>query len=147
VAALLEGQRQGKPVAIVVDVPRALPRIHADPTRLRQILLNLGTNALKFTSRGEVRLGARVLGGKELSLSVRDTGVGISAADQPLLFAEFTQVGAHEFARRGSGLGLSIVQKLVRLHGGRVDVVSEEGTGSTFTVSLPLPQPRTEAPT
>jgi signal transduction histidine kinase len=140
VAALLEAQRQDKPVAVVVDTPRALPPLEGDPTRLRQILLNLGTNALKFTARGEVRLGARVVNGRELSLSVRDTGVGISAADLPQLFEEFTQVGAHEFARRGSGLGLSIVQKLVRLHGGRVDVVSEEGTGSTFTVTLPLPK-------
>ncbi|MFM2416130.1 MAG: hypothetical protein RL385_853, partial [Pseudomonadota bacterium] len=128
VAALLEAQRQGKPVRIVVDAPSALPQLYADPTRLKQVLINLGTNALKFTERGEVRLAARV-GTRTLMLSVRDTGVGISAADLPQLFEEFTQVGAHEFSRRGTGLGLSIVQKLVRMHGGKVEVVSAEGAG------------------
>src|SRR5690606_35334363 len=118
VASLLEGQRQGKPVAIVVDYPDFLPEIEADPTRLRQIVMNLGTNALKFTPRGEVRLLAR-FNGRELMLGVRDTGVGIAAADLPLLFEEFTQVGAHEHSRRGSGLGLSIVKHLAELHGGR----------------------------
>jgi signal transduction histidine kinase len=139
VAALLEAQRQGKPVRIVVDAPSALPQLYADPTRLKQVLINLGTNALKFTERGEVRLAARVAP-RTIMLSVRDTGVGISAADLPQLFEEFTQVGAHEFSRRGTGLGLSIVQKLVRMHGGKVEVVSAEGAGSTFTVSLPLPR-------
>ena len=137
VASLLEGQRQGRPVAITVDAPRDLPRLLADPTRLRQIVLNLGTNALKFTPRGEVRLCARAHLG-ELTIAVRDTGVGIDDADLPHLFEEFTQVGKRAAGRPGSGLGLSIVQKLTRLHGGHVQVDSVLGHGSTFSVTLPL---------
>jgi len=137
-AALLEGQRQGKPVAIVVDVPDFLPEIEADPIRFRQIVMNLGANALKFTHQGEVRLLAR-FNGREVSVSVRDTGVGIAEEDLPLLFEEFSQVGTAEYARPGSsGLGLSIVRQLTRLHGWQISVDSEHGTGSTFTVSMPL---------
>jgi signal transduction histidine kinase len=138
VASILEGQRQGKPVAIVVDCPDFMPELEADPVRLRQIVMNLGTNGLKFTPRGEVRLFAR-FNGREVSLGVRDTGIGIASEDLPLLFEEFTQVGAPELTRRGSGLGLSIVQQLVVLHGGRVEVESELGAGSLFTVHLPVP--------
>jgi signal transduction histidine kinase len=137
VAALLEGQRQGKPVLILVDAPYDLPDFTADPTRLRQIILNLGTNALKCTNVGEVELGARA-SESELTLSVRDSGIGISDEDLPLLFEEFTQVGSPVHQRRGSGLGLSIVQKLTALHGGRVTVESKLGRGSLFCVILPL---------
>ncbi len=139
VAALLEGQRHGKPVAIRVDTPPGLPPLTADPTRLRQIVLNLGTNALKFTAQGAVTLSARVRGG-ELAIRVRDTGIGIARGDLPRLFEEFTEVAKHE---RGpsSGLGLSIVQKLTHLHGGRVEVESSVGRGSVFTVLLPLAHP------
>jgi signal transduction histidine kinase len=133
VAALLEGQRQGKPVAIVVDVPEHLPEIDADPTRLRQIIMNLGTNALKFTQRGEVSLAAS-FNGRAVAISVRDTGSGIAEEDLPQLFREFSQLGTREQRRRGSGLGLSIVKELVELHGGKIEVQSERGRGSTFTV-------------
>jgi len=142
-ASILEGQRQGKAVAIVVDCPDFMPELEADPVRLRQIVMNLGTNALKFTARGEVRLFAR-FNGREVSIGVRDTGVGIASEDLPVLFEEFTQVGASELSRRGSGLGLSIVRELVNLHAGRVEVESELGRGSTFTVMLPVPPLRME---
>jgi len=144
VAAMLEGQRQGKPVIIVVDAPTLLPHVMADPTRLRQMVLNLGTNALKFTKEGDIVLSARARG-DELALSVRDTGIGIAEDDLPHLFEEFTQVGGPELSRHGSGLGLSIVQKLTRLHGGHVDVESELGRGSIFTITLPL-APRSPEP-
>jgi signal transduction histidine kinase len=136
VASLLEGQRQGKPVAIVVDCPAHLPELEADPTRLRQIVLNLGTNALKFTPGGEVRLYAR-FNGRELAIGVRDTGIGIAEEDLPLLFEEFTQVGSLD-TRRGSGLGLSIVKQLTELHGGRIQVESTLGQGSLFIVAFPV---------
>ena len=143
IASLLEGQRQGKPVAIVVDVPDFLPEVEADPTRLRQIVMNLGSNALKFTTQGEVRLSAR-FNGREVAIAVRDTGVGIAEEDLPLLFEEFSQVGGPEYSRPGSsGLGLSIVRQLTRLHGGEIYVDSEHGHGSTFTVTL---KPAAEAP-
>jgi signal transduction histidine kinase len=139
IASLLEGQRQGKPVAIVVDVPDFLPEVEADPTRLRQIVMNLGSNALKFTDAGEVRLAAR-FNGREVAISVRDTGVGIAEEDLPLLFEEFSQVGSPEASPVGSsGLGLSIVRQLTRLHGGQISVDSQYGAGSIFTVTLPLP--------
>ena len=139
IGALLEGQRQGKPVAIVVDVPDFLPEVEADPTRLRQIVMNLGSNALKFTDSGEVRLMAR-FNGREVAISVRDTGVGIAEEDLPLLFEEFSQVGGPEASRAGSsGLGLSIVRQLTRLHGGQIAVDSQYGAGSIFTVTLPVP--------
>jgi signal transduction histidine kinase len=145
IGSLLEGQRQGKPVAIVVDAPEFLPDIEADPTRLRQIVMNLGSNALKFTERGEVRLMAR-FNGREVSVSVRDTGIGIAEEDLPLLFEEFSQVGTPEYARGGSsGLGLSIVRQLTRLQGGQISVDSQHGLGSTFTVSFPLPNSVSEA--
>jgi signal transduction histidine kinase len=143
VASLLEGQRQGRPVTITVDAPRTLPKLTADPTRLRQIVLNLGTNALKFTPRGEVRLCAREHRG-ELTIAVRDTGIGIDEADVPHLFEEFTQVGKRSPGRPGSGLGLSIVQKLTRLHGGHVAVDSMPGQGSTFSVTFPLTRPQAD---
>jgi signal transduction histidine kinase len=139
IGSLLEGQRQGKPVAIVVDAPEFLPDIQADPIRLRQIVMNLGSNALKFTDSGEVRLMAR-FNGREVAISVRDTGIGIAEEDLPLLFEEFSQVGTPEYARAGSsGLGLSIVRQLTRLQGGQISVDSQHGLGSTFTVTFPLP--------
>jgi signal transduction histidine kinase len=137
VAALLEGQRQGKPVAIVVDAPEFLPDIEADPTRLRQVIMNLGTNALKFTQRGEVSISAN-FNGRAVAISVRDTGSGIAEEDLPQLFREFSQLGTREQRRRGSGLGLSIVKELVELHGGKIEVHSERGRGSTFTVWFPM---------
>jgi len=141
VAALLEGQRYGKPVAIRVDAPEGLPELTADATRLRQIVLNLGTNALKFTTSGEVALHVRQHD-QTLKISVRDTGCGIAEEDLPRLFEEFTQVGPRlgprGQVRPGSGLGLSIVQKLTRLHGGHVEVTSQIGRGSVFSVTLPL---------
>jgi signal transduction histidine kinase len=133
VASLLEGQRQGKPVSIVVDVPPGTPPVEADPTRLRQILLNLSTNALKFTPRGEITMSAR-FNGRAMSLTVEDTGTGIAPEDLPQLFQEFSQLGTREQRRRGSGLGLSIVKQLVELHGGKIEVDSERGRGSRFTV-------------
>ena len=139
VASLLEGQRRGRPVAIRVDAPWDMPEVMADPVRMRQIVLNLGTNALKFTHSGEVVLCARVKP-HELTLCVRDTGIGITPDNLPHLFEEFTQVGQREHELRGSGLGLSIVQKLTRLHGGHVSVESEPGRGSSFTVVIPRGQ-------
>jgi signal transduction histidine kinase len=127
----------------VVDAPYDLPQVVADPVRMRQIVLNLGTNALKFTLSGEVALCARVTAG-ELALSVRDTGIGIAPDHLPLLFEEFTQVGSplpQPTEPRGSGLGLSIVAKLTRLHGGHISVESEPGSGSVFAVMLPIDGP------
>jgi signal transduction histidine kinase len=142
VAALLEGQRHGRPVHILVDVEPDLPPLNADATRLRQIVLNLGTNALKFTEAGQIALEARrrqLPGGESgIEIALRDSGRGIAEEDLPRLFEEFTELSGRDRNRPGSGLGLSIVQKLTRLHGGAVEVHSKLGAGSKFTVVLPL---------
>src|SRR5262249_2498931 len=108
-----------------------------DPMRLRQILLNLLSNACKFTKEGEVRLWARrVANGCELA--VADTGIGMTPEQQAKLFEEFSQADATTAQRfGGTGLGLAITRKLARMMGGDVTVTSEPGKGSVFTVRLP----------
>src|SRR5581483_5284765 len=114
----------------------------ADVTMFRQIVLNLLSNALKFTPAGEVDVILSEQDG-DFILQVRDTGIGIDQAFQTLIFDKFYRVrqptGAQ--ARQGSGLGLTIVKGLAEAHGGRVIVESELGKGSAFTVILPK-QPR-----
>jgi signal transduction histidine kinase len=111
-----------------------------DPMRLRQILLNLLSNACKFTKDGEVGLrGCRVgNGGGWIELSVCDTGIGMTPEQQAKLFEEFSQADASTAQRfGGTGLGLAITRKLARMMGGDVSVASEPGKGSVFTVRLP----------
>jgi len=109
-----------------------------DPMRVRQVLYNLISNALKFTERGEVRVTA-ASAGEWLALSVSDTGVGIHPARVGALFEKFTQEDASTTRRfGGTGLGLAICRELADLMGGRIDVASRLGEGSTFVVSLPL---------
>jgi len=119
---------------------RNLGALTVDPMRLRQILLNLLSNAFKFTKEGEVRLRARrVADGRDwIELAVSDTGIGMTAEQQAKLFEEFTQADATTAQRfGGTGLGLAITRKLARLMGGDVTVASEIGKGSVFTVRLP----------
>ncbi|MCC6988186.1 MAG: HAMP domain-containing histidine kinase [Acidobacteria bacterium] len=120
-----------------VALPRDEVWVMADPTRLRQCLLNLLSNAAKFTTDGDVRLDVDAEGA-EVRLHVRDTGVGIVPEQMGLLFQSFVQVGERHRSTGGTGLGLVISQKLARLMGGDVTAVSAPGVGSTFTVSLPL---------
>jgi adenylate cyclase len=112
----------------------------ADPMRLKQILLNLLSNACKFTKEGEVALRVRrVADGRDwVELAVADTGIGLTAEQQAKLFQEFTQADSLT-ARRygGTGLGLALSRKLARMMGGDVTVTSEPGKGSVFTVRLP----------
>jgi signal transduction histidine kinase len=125
---------------LVVDTQENLGVLTVDPKRLRQILLNLLSNACKFTKQGEVKLQARKVanGGNGIELAVVDTGIGMTAEQQAKLFEEFTQADAST-ARRygGTGLGLAITRKLARMMGGEVTVTSEPGKGSVFTVRLP----------
>jgi signal transduction histidine kinase len=125
---------------LVVEVPENLGAITVDAMRLRQILLNLLSNACKFTKDGEVKLRAsRVRNGRYwVELSVSDTGVGMTAEQQAKLFEEFSQADATTAQRfGGTGLGLAITRKLARMMGGDVTVASEPGEGSVFTVRLP----------
>jgi signal transduction histidine kinase len=125
---------------LVVEAPADLGALTVDPMRLRQILLNLLSNACKFTKEGEVALQARKLtdGRDWIELAVADTGIGLTAEQQAKLFQEFTQADSLT-ARRygGTGLGLAITRKLACMMGGDVTVTSEPGKGSVFTVRLP----------
>jgi signal transduction histidine kinase len=125
---------------LVVETQTNLGGVTTDPMRLRQILLNLLSNACKFTKQGEVKLKARRVanGGNWIELAVSDTGIGMTPEQQVKLFAEFTQADsltARHFG--GTGLGLAISRKLARMMGGDVTVASEPGKGSVFTVRLP----------
>ena len=125
---------------LVVECQESLGPLTVDPMRLRQILLNLLSNACKFTTQGEVGLRVRkvVDGPSWIEFAVSDTGIGMTAEQQHKLFEEFSQADAVT-ARRfgGTGLGLAITRKLARLMGGDVTVASEPGKGSIFTVRLP----------
>jgi signal transduction histidine kinase len=124
-----------------VDYPRDLGSLMVDPMRLRQILLNLLSNACKFTERGQVSLKVRratLDGGSWIEFAVADTGIGMTSEQRAKLFEEFSQAEATT-ARRygGTGLGLAITRKLCRMMGGDVTVTSELGKGSVFIIRLP----------
>jgi len=122
--------------------PPLPPAIRTDATRLRQILVNLVGNAIKFTPSGRVGITVRSApddgGPARVQFEVSDTGIGMTPQEQSRLFRPFTQIDmAYARRFRGTGLGLSISQKLAGLLGGRIDVVSEPGQGSTFTLTIP----------
>ena len=129
---------------LVVEAEQTLGEITVDPMRLRQILLNLLSNACKFTKQGEVKLKARRVanGGNWIELAVSDTGIGMTPEQQAKLFADFSQADSLT-ARKcgGTGLGLAIGRRLARMMGGDVTVTSEPGKGSVFTVRLPAGAP------
>jgi len=136
-AQQLASQNQNR---LVVEVEQNLGTVMVDPMRLRQILLNLLSNACKFTKQGNVTLRARrVLDrGDTIELAVADTGVGMTPEQLGRLFQEFSQAEASTAKKYGgTGLGLAITRKLARMMGGEVTVTSEEGRGSVFTLSLP----------
>jgi signal transduction histidine kinase len=125
---------------LIVEVQENLGAVTADPMRLRQILLNLLSNACKFTKAGEVKLAARKVsnGSSFVEFAVTDTGIGMTTEQQAKLFEEFSQADATTAQRfGGTGLGLAITRKLARMMGGDVTVTSEPGKGSVFTVRLP----------
>ncbi len=120
-----------------ITVAVAPLRVHADPTRLRQIVTNLLSNAIKFTpEHGQIFLAARRID-HHIAISVADTGPGISEADQRRVFEEFQQVGDQSSRAGGTGLGLALTRRLVHAHGGHVELHSEPGHGAKFTVYLP----------
>lgn len=135
---------QRKHLDLYCCIDAELPQqLHGDPLRLQQILGNLLSNALKFTETGKVIVRMDLLKqGKNavtVNLQVSDSGIGISPADMRRLFEPFTQVGKFTSQRfGGTGLGLSICRRLAKLMGGTIDVVSEQGLGTSFTVTIPL---------
>jgi two-component system sensor histidine kinase/response regulator len=144
VGALTALQAGAKGVELVVDIRPEVPDlVRGDSQRIRQCLLNLLNNAVKFTQRGEIVVEVCVLAqqsGKALTqFSVRDTGIGLSAEQRAQLFRPFVQADSSTTRQfGGTGLGLSIVKRLVELMGGQVGVESELGVGSTFWFTLPL---------
>ena len=117
-----------------------LGRVRLDRQKFKQVLLNLASNAVKFTDAGgEIHIHAQRQPDGQLELSVKDTGIGISEADQARLFVEFERLNPAETSRRpGTGLGLALTRRLVELQGGHIALESVPGEGSRFTVSLPL---------
>jgi CheY-like chemotaxis protein len=141
-AGVVGMKAEEKGLELLYDLPPGLPMLLlGDPSRLGQVLLNLGNNAVKFTERGEVRftvaIEAQDADGIRLHFEVRDTGIGITAAQRQRLFQPFEQADA-SIGRRygGTGLGLAISRRLVSLMGGDVDVESTPGAGSRFFFSL-----------
>jgi GAF domain-containing protein len=138
VRSTLEPLASDKKLAFKLDLAPDLPPGHGDGRRLTQVLINLVGNAIKFTDTGEVAIKAEANNGS-FHVSVRDTGPGISAADQAKLFQEFQQAdNAITRKKGGTGLGLAISKRIIEMHGGRVWVESQVGQGSTFAFTLPI---------
>lgn len=126
-------------VSLVFESAGGLPPVVSDEGKISQVLRNLISNALKFTERGEVRIRAEVVDGDHIKFSVADTGIGIAKEDQERIFQDFAQID-NPIQRRvkGTGLGLPLSRKLAHLLGGEVQVTSELGAGSTFSMVVPL---------
>jgi signal transduction histidine kinase len=138
VFSLVEPLAEEKHLALKVELPDDLPVARGDERRLTQVLLNLVGNAIKFTDTGEVVIKAAASNG-HYTLSVQDTGPGIGPSDQVKIFEEFQQADASMTKTKGgTGLGLSIAKSIINLHGGRIWVSSEVGSGSTFFIEVPI---------
>ena len=125
-------------IALGHTIDERLGMIGGDERKVKQVLLNLLSNALKFTPEGgRIDVGARLHDGVA-EVSVADTGIGIAPADQDAVFEEFRQVGTADKKAEGTGLGLALSRKFIELHGGRIWVKSQVGAGSTFTFTLPF---------
>jgi signal transduction histidine kinase/DNA-binding response OmpR family regulator len=132
------GLIEARNLALHVHVEPGLPHVWVDPTRIRQVLINLLNNAARFTEKGSVTVDVRQKGECAI-LAVKDTGVGIARKDLSRIFEEFHQAdGGTRRQHGGAGLGLTISKRFVELHGGSIEVESQVGVGSTFSFSLPL---------
>ncbi|HYL01969.1 MAG TPA: two-component regulator propeller domain-containing protein [Steroidobacteraceae bacterium] len=155
VAEVLAARAAGKGIELLIDAPlEPLPRMRFDAVRLRQVLLNLGGNAVKFTERGEVIFrvvplapAAGPAGALRVRLEVADTGIGVAPENQAKIFEQFAQEDASTTRRfGGTGLGLSISRQIVELMGGRLALDSAPGAGSTFAFELTLPLSAAQPP-
>jgi len=139
---MIEAKLNKRHIDIKIDVPAFLPTVYVDALHLRQILINLLSNAVKFTDdNGKISVSAKAFNPLEVSISVTDNGVGIPVADQEKVFEPFGQV-ANSMTRNhdGVGLGLPIVKSLVGLNGGKIDLHSKPGSGTTVEIFLPVHQ-------
>jgi len=141
--SLVRERAERRGISLEARIDEAAGVVHADQRKVKQVLLNLLSNALKFTPEGgKIDVGVARFEDR-VEVFVTDTGVGIAPEDQDTVFEEFRQVGASAARVEGTGLGLAISRKFIELHGGRIGVRSEVGKGSTFTFSLPISRPPT----
>jgi signal transduction histidine kinase len=138
VIAELEPIIRRSKLEVSTDVPKDLKPIHSDRQKVKQILLNLLSNALKFTAQGSVKIAARAQHApKSIAIAVTDTGIGIAPEDHARIFEDFKQLdNSPTRAYGGTGLGLSICKRLADIIGGDISVKSQLGKGSTFTLTL-----------
>lgn len=140
VCQTLDAWIKNKGLSIVKDIQENLPEINIDPDRVVQVLMNIISNAIKFTPKGgTLTLGAKLSKkGDQMEISVADTGVGIPKGDLSKIFGKFQQATNRSSGDiSGTGLGLAIAQEIIQLHKGTISVESEEGKGTTFTFTLP----------
>jgi signal transduction histidine kinase len=132
-------------IGLGIEVAPGVGPVHADELRIKQVIVNLLTNAVKFTpDGGQVQVRARVEGG-EVVVTVADTGTGVAAEDRDRIFESFQQGGRRASTTEGTGLGLTLSKRIIELHGGRIWVDSELGVGSTFGFSIPAVVPAAAA--
>ena len=138
VAGMMEPLARAKGLSLIPMAANQMPAGHGDMPRLRQVLVNLVGNAIKFTDSGKVELSATAADGR-FRITVSDTGPGIASEDQARIFEEFQQVDNSNTRRKGgSGLGLAISRRIVTMHGGTLSVVSAAGLGATFHMDIPV---------
>jgi len=149
VVGMFQTEASKKDVHLGLEIPARMPRLLLDGDRMEQVAINLVGNALKFTGNGgRVEVAIRYSAESEtVQVSVMDTGVGIAAEDQEVIFDEFAQLqkGARGRSREGTGLGLAIVKRIVEAHAGAITVESALGRGSTFTLTLPARRAHTNS--
>jgi signal transduction histidine kinase len=138
---------EGKPIELKEEIEPNLPKVYVDRGRIRQVVINMLSNAAKFTDVGSITMRVRKITKNEqefVCISVKDTGIGIAAEDMDKVFEAFRQIDS-SIARRaeGTGLGMPISYRLVTLHGGDLWVESQVGHGSTFAFTIPLKPPTT----
>jgi signal transduction histidine kinase len=138
VLATMAGLAKDKRLTLTLEAADDLPVVTIDKTRIRQVLLNLLANAVKFTEQGGISLRAAPTDDGMICIRVTDSGRGIAPEQQALVFEEFRQVQEAQHRQQGSGLGLPISKRLVELHGGKIWLESQPGEGSTFAFTLPI---------
>jgi signal transduction histidine kinase len=147
ISSLFESLAAQQKKRVISEVPKDLPEIDADPERVKQIVTNLIGNALKFTPEDAlIAIGAQLMDDKKFIIGwVRDTGIGIPKEDLPKVFERFYQVKESGMKKpKGTGLGLTIVAEIIKLHGGKIWVESELGKGSVFKFTLPVYNPQNQ---
>jgi signal transduction histidine kinase len=140
VSEMIEPLAQAEGLQLKIDCDRAPSKVFTDPFRLQQILTNLLGNGIRYTEVGFVQISCQSLQGDKWFFAITDTGIGIAPEDQRRIFEPYSQAFFNQGRRKqeGTGLGLAIVSRLVKLLQGEIQLVSEVGVGSTFTVTLPI---------